>query len=99
MLRFDIITIFPEIFASYFDESIIKRAQKNKFIKINVHNLRDYAVDRHRTVDDRPYGGGAGMIFKVDIIFRAVKKILKKNKKTRIILFSAKGKKFDQAKA
>jgi len=99
MIQFDIITIFPEIFDSYFKESILRLAQKKKLIKIQVRNLREFAKDRHRTVDDRPYGGGAGMIFKVDIIFRAVKKILKKNKKTRIILFSAKGKKFDQAKA
>jgi len=99
MIRFDIITIFPEIFDSYFKESILKRAQKKKLIKIKVHNLRNFTKDRHKTVDDRPYGGGAGMIFKVDIIYRAVKKILKKNKKTRIILFSAKGKKFNQAKA
>ena len=99
MNQFDIITIFPEIFDSYFKESILKRAQKRGLIKIKVHNLREFAKDKHKTVDDKPYGGGAGMIFKVDIIFRAVKKILKKNKKTRIILFSAKGKKFDQAKA
>ena len=99
MIQFDIITIFPEIFDSYFDESILKRAQKKKLIKIKIHNLRDFTKDVHKTVDDRPYGGGAGMIFKVDVIFRAAEKILKKNKKTRIILFSAKGKKFDQKKA
>jgi len=99
MMQFDIITIFPEIFNSYFKESILKRAQKRKLIKIKIHNLREFTKDQHKTVDDRPYGGGAGMIFKVDVIFRAVKKILKKNKKTRIILFSAKGKKFDQKKA
>ncbi len=99
MLQFDIITIFPEIFDSYFKESILKRAQKKKIIKIKVHNLRKFTKDKHRTVDDKPYGGGAGMIFKVDVIFRAVKKILKTNKKTRVILFSAKGKKFDQKKA
>jgi len=102
MVRFDIITIFPEIFASYFDESIIKRAQRKKLIKINIHNLRDYAADRHRTVDDRPYGGGAGMILKVDIIFKAIKKVIDKKiggKDRRIILLSAKGKPFNQKKA
>ena len=99
MTQFDIITIFPEIFDSYFKESILKRAQKRGLIKIKIHNLRKFTKDKHKTVDDRPYGGGAGMIFKVDIIFRAIKKILKKDKKTRIILFSAKGKKFDQKKA
>ena len=102
MMQFDIITIFPEIFTSYFNESIIKRARKKKLIKINIHNLRDCAIDRHRTVDDRPYGGGAGMILKVDIIFKAIKKIINakiKNKDRRIILLSAKGKLFNQKKA
>ena len=99
MLQFDIITIFPEIFDSYFKESILKRAQKKKLIKIKVYNLRKFTKDKHRTVDDKPYGGGVGMIFKVDVIFRSVKNILKINKKTRVILFSAKGKKFDQKKA
>ena len=99
MLQFDIITIFPEIFDSYFKESILKRAQKKKLVKIKVHNLRKFTKDKHRTVDDKPYGGGVGMIFKVDVIFRSVKNILKINKKTRVILFSAKGKKFDQKKA
>jgi len=97
MIKFDIITIFPEIFNSYFNESIIKRAQKNKLIKINIHNLRGFTTDKHKTVDDRPYSGGPGMIFKVEPIYKAVKKIRKaKAKKTKIILFSAKGKKFDQ---
>ncbi|MEA3453177.1 MAG: tRNA (guanosine(37)-N1)-methyltransferase TrmD [Patescibacteria group bacterium] len=104
MIKFDIITIFPEIFDSYFNESIIKRAQKRKLIKIKVHNLRDSTTDSHKTVDDRPYGGGAGMILKVDIIFKAVKKIIQSNKKInkkqrKIILLSAKGKKFDQKTA
>ncbi|PIS34720.1 MAG: tRNA (guanosine(37)-N1)-methyltransferase TrmD [Parcubacteria group bacterium CG08_land_8_20_14_0_20_43_9] len=102
MISFDIITIFPEIFASYFSESIIKRARKKKLIKINVHNLRDYTTDRHRTVDDRPYGGGAGMILRADIILKAVRKIVNAkvgDRERRIVLFSAKGKPFNQKKA
>jgi len=104
MMQFDIITIFPEIFDSYFKESIIKRAQKRKLINIKVHNLRDFASDAHKTVDDRPYGGGAGMILKVDIIFKAIKSIVQRNKRIeenqrKIILLSAKGKKFDQKTA
>ncbi len=95
-MKFDIITIFPEIFNSYFNESIIKRAQKKKLIKINIHNLRDFTTDKHKTVDDRPYSGGAGMIFKVEPIYKAIKKIKRNKQKTRVILFSAKGKKFDQ---
>lgn len=102
MIKFDIITIFPEIFDSYFSESIIKRAQKRKLVKINIYNLRNSATDRHHTVDDRPYSGGAGMILKADIILKAVKKVIDKkinNKDRRIILFSAKGKQFNQKKA
>ena len=72
---FDIITIFPEIFDSYFDESIIKRARKKKLIDIRIHNLRDWTTDRHKTVDDTPYGGGAGMIMKVEPIYRAISQI------------------------
>lgn len=100
-MRFDIITIFPNIFDFYFKESIIGRAQKDKLIKINVINLRDYTRDKHKTVDDRPYGGGAGMVMMVEPIYKAVKDIkknIKKNKR-KIILLSAKGKKFDQKMA
>ena len=104
MIQFDIITIFPDIFSSYFEESIIKRAQKRKLIKIKTHNLRDFAKDAHKTVDDRPYGGGPGMILKVDIVSQAVSGIVGKNKKIKprkrkIILLSAKGKKFNQKMA
>jgi len=98
-MQFHIITIFPEIFSSYFAESIIKRALKNKLIGIHVHNLRDWTEDRHKTVDDAPYGGGAGMLMKVEPIYqalRALKKQTSGSKKQKIILFSAKGKKWDQ---
>lgn len=102
MIQFDIITIFPQMFSSYFKESILKRAQDKSLIKIKLHDLREYAKDNHKTVDDRPYGGGAGMIMKVDVIYRAVLDIIDKKVKKRqrrIILFSAKGKKFNQKKA
>ncbi|MBU1177500.1 MAG: tRNA (guanosine(37)-N1)-methyltransferase TrmD [Patescibacteria group bacterium] len=101
-MRFDIITIFPKIFDSYFNESIIKRAQKRKLIKINIHNLRDFTKDKHKTVDDKPYGGGFGMVLMVEPIYKAVKKIkskILKSKKSKIILLSAKGKKFNQKMA
>jgi len=97
-MRFDIITIFPRIFDSYFQESILKRAQQKKLIKINIHNLRDFASDRRKTVDDRPYGGGPGMIMMAEPIYKAIKKI-KSRKKLKVILLSAKGKKFDQETA
>ena len=98
MLTFDIITIFPKIFDSYFKESLLGKAQKNGILKINVHNLRDFAVGRHRSVDDKPYGGGVGMVLKVEPVYKAITAIKKKNKKARVILFSAKGKKLTQEK-
>ena len=101
-MKFDIITIFPQIFDSYFNESILARARKEKLIKINVHNLRDYTEDKHKTVDDAPYSGGAGMVFKIEPIYKVLKKIIGRKRiknKTKIILLSAKGKKFDQAMA
>lgn len=99
-MQFNIITIFPEIFNSYFNESIIKRAQAKKIIDIKIHNLRDWTEDKHKTVDDTPYGGGAGMIMKVDILYKALAGALHatpvRGKKSKIILFSAKGKKWNQ---
>lgn len=98
MIRFDIITIFPHVFDSYVKESLISRAQKKKLIKINVHNLRDFTNDNHQTVDDRPFGGGLGMVIKIEPIFKVVKKIQSKtiNHKSKIILFTPRGKKFNQ---
>ena len=98
-MKFDIITIFPNVFDSYFNESILKRAQKKKLIDIKIHNLRDYTKDRHKTVDDRPYGGGPGMIFKVGPIYRALKSLRTKelkNKRTKIVMLTPAGKRFDQ---
>jgi tRNA (guanine37-N1)-methyltransferase len=90
---FNILTIYPTIFDSYFNLAIIKKAIDKKIIKINIHNLRDYSKDNYKSVDDKPYGGGAGMIMRLDIIFNAIQKILKKRKtKSHIIVFSAKGK-------
>jgi tRNA (guanine37-N1)-methyltransferase len=98
MLKFDVITIFPKIFDSYLKESFIKKAQKKRLIKINVHNLRDWAKNRHKTVDDRPYGGGLGMVLKVEPIYKAVKDV-KKQKKAKVVLFTPRGKKFNQKTA
>lgn len=102
-MRFDICTLFPKAFDSYFATSIVKRAQEKKHITIRVHDLRTWTQDKHRTADDRPYGGGAGMVLKAEPILRAVRSLKKarkqKNKKTRIIVFSAKGKQFTQAMA
>ena len=105
-MQFDIITIFPKIFSSYFNESIIKRAQRNKKIKINIINLRDFTGDKHRTVDDKPYGGGPGMGFKIEPLTKALNNLSpdkgrKKEgfSKSLIILFSASGKQFDSKMA
>ena len=72
MIKFDVITIFPEMFSSYLKESLISRAQQKKFIKINLHNLRKWTTDNHKTVDGRPFGGGLGMVLKVEPIYKAV---------------------------
>lgn len=102
--RFDVITIFPKIFDSYLKESLIRKASEKKIIEVKVHNLRDWSVDKHRKVDDRPFGGGPGMVLKVEPIYKAVISILKSfNKKfslkkhpgSRIILFSTRGKKLN----
>src|SRR3989344_9426416 len=101
MKRFDIITIFPKILDSYFQESLLKKAQDNGLIKIIFHNLRDFTTDKHRKVDDTPYGGGPGMVMKAEPIAKAVASIKRqvKSKKKRTILFSLRGKKFDQRAA
>ena len=97
MIKFDIITIFPHIFDSYLKESLIARAQKKKLIKINIHNLRDYTKDKHKTVDDRPFGGGLGMVLKIEPIYKAIKALKnKKSLKSKVILFTPRGKKFNQ---
>ena len=98
-MKIDIITIFPNIFDSFLKESLLARAQKKKLIKINLHNLRKWTDDNHKTVDGRPYGGGAGMVLKFEPIYKAVKSVKAKKGKTRVVLLSAKGKTFDQKKA
>lgn len=100
-MRFDIITIFPHIFDSYFNESILKRAREKKLVEIAVHNLRGFSSDKkHKKVDDRPYGGGAGMVLAAEPILRAVDACIKRRKTTderkKIIILSAKGKQFNQ---
>lgn len=94
-MKFEIITIFPEFFDSYLKESLIKKAQDRKLIEINVHNLRDWTTDKHQTVDDRPFGGGFGMVLRIEPIFKAVKQI-KKRQKVKTILFTPRGKQFNQ---
>ena len=85
MIRFDIITIFPKIFDSYLKESFIKKAQEEGKIKIGIHDLRKFAKDRHKSVDDRPYGGGLGMVLKVEPIYKAIVALRKQKTKNYLI--------------
>jgi len=99
MLRFDIITIFPDMFGPVFNGSILKRAQEKKKVTIRVHDLRDYTDDKkHRKVDDRPFGGGPGMVLMPQPLFDAVKAI-KGKRKVKVIYTSASGKPFSQSHA
>ncbi|MEK7062238.1 MAG: tRNA (guanosine(37)-N1)-methyltransferase TrmD [Patescibacteria group bacterium] len=100
-MKFDIITIFPKIFDSYLNESILKRAQNKKLIDIKIHNLRDFTKDKHRKVDDRPFGGGPGMVIQIQPLIKAIEFIKSKikNQKSKIILFTPTGKQFDNKMA
>jgi len=99
-MRIDIISIFPKMFSAVLDESIIKRAQLKGKVKIFTHDLRDYTLDKHHKVDDRPFGGGSGMVIQVEPIFRALQVIKKKIKGTaKVILLSPQGKRLNQAYA
>ncbi len=102
MKQFELITIFPEILDSYFNESLFKRGQQNKLLKIKTHFLRKWATDRHQTVDEKIYGGGAGLLFKIEPVYKALKvlklldKVERKKKNTRLILMAANGKRLTQ---
>lgn len=99
-MRIDVITLFPEILSGPLDASIMGRAQRAGQVDIELHQLRSYARDKHHTVDDKPYGGGPGMLLKCEPIFDAVDDVQKKaDKPGRVILLSPGGAKFDQAKA
>ena len=95
MHRFDLITIFPKMFSSFLTESIIKRAQQKKKVSIRVHDLRRYSNDKHHKVDDRPFGGGPGMVMTAQPFFDAVMKI-KGRRKPRVICLCPSGKRLDQ---
>jgi tRNA (guanine37-N1)-methyltransferase len=109
-MRFDLITIFPEFFAGPLDHGILRRARETGLVEVNVQDLRVFTKDRHRTVDDRPFGGGEGMVLKPEPLFEAVESLLGRNvgdatgptahePKTAIVLMSAAGKLFDQETA
>src|ERR1700757_733013 len=94
-MKIDVLTLFPAMFAGPLDESIVKRARDSGLLDLKVHNLRDYAHDRHKTVDDRPFGGGPGMLLKPEPIFEAVEHLATEN--TRVLLLSPAGRVFNQA--
>jgi len=93
-MTFHIITIFPEMFRSYVDESMLARAQKKKLINIKIYNPRDFTKDNHRSVDDKPYGGGPGMVMQAEPILRAVAKARGRKNNIKVIMFSPSGKQF-----
>lgn len=97
-MQFDIITIFPTLFDSFKHESLIKKAEHKKILSIHAHNIRDWTLDIHKTVDDKPYGGGPGMIFKIEPLVKTLQSIRRK-KNSRIILLTPSGTQFTQKKA
>lgn len=95
-MRFDVFTIFPEMFSAYLDESILKRARENGLLKVGLHNIRDYTTDKHHTTDDEPYGGGGGMVMKPEPIFAAVESVLGAPPACPVILLTPQGRPFTQ---
>ena len=94
-MKIDVLTLFPGMFAGPLDESIIKRARQKGLLDLNIHDLRTWTHDRHRTVDDRPFGGGPGMLLKPEPLFEAIEALSRE--KTRVILLSPAGRKFEQS--
>jgi len=98
MLKIDILTLFPEMFTGPFDSSIIKRAKDKGLVEINIHNLRDWGLGKHKTVDDRPYGGGVGMVLMIEPLYNALKSLRPQtaNHRPLVILTTPQGKVFTQ---
>lgn len=96
-MKIDVLTLFPGMFAGPLDESIIKRARERGLLDLRIHNLRDWTHDRHKTVDDRPFGGGPGMVLKPEPLFEAVEAVA--GGSARVILMSPSGRRFDQTVA
>jgi len=96
-MKIDVLTLFPAMFAGPLDESIIMRARKKGLLDLTIHQLRDWTHDRHKTVDDKPFGGGPGMLMKPEPLFAAVESL--KRAETKVILLSPAGRKFDQSVA
>ena len=101
MIKFDVITIFPQLIEAFSQESLLKRAQKKKLLQIKAHDVRKWAKDKHKTVDDKPFGGGLGMVLRIEPIYKAVQsaKSKVKSQKLKVIVFTPRGKKFTQKMA
>ena len=98
-MRIDVLTLFPGMFRDFLGESIIKRAQEKKKVDIRIHNIRDYSTDKHKKADDKPFGGGPGMVLTIEPIYNALARIVGKGarkNKTKVILLSPQGEKFEQ---
>jgi tRNA (guanine37-N1)-methyltransferase len=98
-VKCDVLTIFPEVINAYLNESILKRAREKKLLDVKVYNIRDFASGRHREVDDTPFGGGAGMVFKPEPLFAAIESMKGDGIPRKVILLSPQGRPFDQSKA
>ncbi|MBW1783218.1 MAG: tRNA (guanosine(37)-N1)-methyltransferase TrmD [Deltaproteobacteria bacterium] len=98
-MKFDVLTLFPEMIAAYLQQGVLGRAIKRGLVDINLVNIRDFATGSHKITDDRPYGGGEGMIMKAGPIYRAVKSVERSDGKSPVILLSPQGKRFDQSVA
>ena len=98
-MKFDILTILPEMLRGPLDESILKRAQEKKLVEICVRNLRDWTHDKHRTTDDRPFGGGPGMVMKPEPIFEAVEELKRGSPDAWVVMLTPQGRPFDQQAA
>lgn len=105
MLKIDVLTIFPEFFREVFDFGIIRRARASEIVEINIHDLREWTTDKHRMTDDRPFGGGDGMVLKAEPIFRAIENLTGTSARahyregTRVVLLSPQGMQFKQETA
>ncbi len=95
----DLLTLFPESVSGYVDAGVLGQARKKEVLTVRVHDIRDFTMDKHRTADDYPYGGGEGMVLKPEPIFRAVDHIRERVPDTRVILMSPQGRRFDQKRA
>ncbi len=98
-MRFDVFTIFPEVFNPYLQASILQRAQENALVEFHIHNIRDWTTDKHHTTDDEPYGGGGGMVMKAEPIFNAVEGVLGTSPDCPVILMTPQGRVFTQEMA